>query len=176
LGAPHVHEHVQAGQSSGESQIAFVVLDREHEAADRVPLEFQLGAHRGQHERPAHVRQQPPFRAHAQAHDVLVEQLVDRQRGGQRFAPRHRFQQWLVVLNTPDLPGGGTAGLAFVDQVGYVLQRVDDRVFARGPAQSSGGRDAPEHVDPQSARGITFGGEGRVLVKDVIARERSRVG
>jgi hypothetical protein len=36
--AVHVHEHVEAGKAMGETQVALVVLDREHEAADRVPV------------------------------------------------------------------------------------------------------------------------------------------
>ena len=33
--AAHVHQHVEPGEAPGEAQVALVVLDREHEAADR---------------------------------------------------------------------------------------------------------------------------------------------
>ena len=56
VGRVHVHQHVEVGEALGEAQVALIVLDREHEAADRATVQAQPGAHRPEHIWPADVR------------------------------------------------------------------------------------------------------------------------
>ena len=74
----HVHEHVQPREPACEPQVALVVLDREHELADRPPFAAKRRADGGEDVWAADVREQAPARAHAQAHDVFGEQRFDR--------------------------------------------------------------------------------------------------
>ena len=126
----HVHQHVQAHEPLRQALVALVVLDREHEAADRAPAQTQRRACTGASTKGRRRRtSSAPAGAHAQAHDMLVQQRFDGCACRGRVRARDGAQQRLVALHAMDLRVRAPARLALVDQVGDVADRVDRRLF-----------------------------------------------
>ena len=100
------HDDVQPGQPVGEQQVAEVVLDREHDAADRASVQTQRRAHGGEHERPADIGEQAPVgaaHAHADDVDMRVEHAPDRLTSRGRVTFGHGVEQRPVVLHAMNL-------------------------------------------------------------------------
>src|ERR1039458_1484491 len=113
-------------------------------------------------------------RADAQAHDVLVEQAVDRQAGGVWIAVGHCAEQRLVALDAMDLHERPRAALARVDEMRDMAERVDERVLRCGPTEARGRADGAQEVDAQRAAGGVDGRwERGVLIGGAVFGERA---
>ena len=114
---------LQPDEAAGQAQVALVVLDREHEAADRAAVQAQVGVHGREHEGAADVGEQlaaPPRAVHVTRSRTRWwwSSASDGRPGGGRVARGDGLQQRAVALDAADLDERAGAALAVVDQLG----------------------------------------------------------